>query len=151
MEQCLANRTWCCLTRRKSLWKSRSHIGRILGPTTPCCKGARRATQRARPCYCKNKAKALNHWAGDRSGVRDVTATIRVCYEAHSVPGLVAYARQEIQSKLQAREAKEEQRRQQVEKDSAREGHRDSQSGATMASGASLSQAGSGEGSVSKR
>ena len=26
----------------------------------------------------QNKAKALNHWAGDRSGVRDVTATKRI-------------------------------------------------------------------------
>ena len=114
--------------------------------------------QRCRPCHAKgiarvlqNKAKALNHWAGDRSGVRDVTATIRTCFEAHTVPGLVAYARKEIKSKVQARETKEENRRQQVEKDSAREGLRDSQSGATMASGASLSLAGSGEGSASKR
>ena len=114
--------------------------------------------QRCQPCHAKgierllqNKAKAINHWAGDGTGKRDATATIRGCFEAHTVPGLVVYARQEIKSKLQAREAKEELRHQQVQKDSARDKLQDSQSGATMASGASLSQAGSGEGSVSKR
>ena len=77
---------------------------------------------RCQPCHAKgkavplqNKAKAVNHWASDGSGTRDVTATIRPCFCAANVPGLVAYARQEIKSKLQAREVKDEHRRQQVE------------------------------------
>ena len=84
--------------------------------------------QRCQPCHAKgierllqNKAKAINHWAGDGTGKRNATATIRGCFEAHTVPGLVVYARQEIKSKLQAREAKEEQRHQQARKDSARD------------------------------
>ena len=45
--------------------------------------------QRWQPCHAKgiekllqNKAKAINHWAGDGTGKRDATATLRGCFEA---------------------------------------------------------------------
>ena len=74
-------------------WKDPRAYGAVLQRCQPChAKGIERILQ--------NKAKAVNHWAGDGTGRKDKTATIRVCWEAHSVPGLVAYARKEIISRV---------------------------------------------------
>ena len=53
------------------------------------------------------RGKALNHWASNGSGKRDITATIKDCLCAVKVPGLVDCARKEIAMTRQNREEKE--------------------------------------------
>ena len=76
------------------------------------------------PCYVKkktvvlqNKGKALNHWAGHKG---DNTATISPCLCVDNVPGLEKWAREQIVTKTQAKEAKASLEAAQRARDSAR-------------------------------
>ena len=124
-------------------WRDLPAHNAVLKACQPCLTHGRKQVPLA------NGAKAINHWAADGTGKKDISATIKDCLCVCKVPGLMEYARKEVKKKVRIREDKEACVRQQLEKDSARASPRDSQSRATMASGASLP--GSGEGSVSKR
>ena len=81
---------------------------------------------------------------------KDPTGTIRDCTCSHKVPGLVAYAREQIALKKVQRSLKEDQELQQRERDSVESAHRSpDMSSVTVASAGSFRSA--GDSSVSKR
>lgn len=124
-------------------WKDPRSYNAVLKACQPC-------NARGRRVVLSSRAKALNHWAANGSG-KDPTATIKDCLCSSMVPGLVAYAREQIALKKQQRQLKGDLEQQQREKDAADAAHREvrDQSNVTMASAGSLRTP--GECSVSKR
>ena len=101
-------------------WRDPRAYNAVLKACQPCLTHGRKQVPLA------NGAKAINHWAADGTGKKDITATIKDCLCACEVPGLVQYACKEVKKKVRIREEKEACVRQQLEKDSARESPRDS-------------------------
>ena len=92
-------------------WKDERMYNAVLGVCLPCY------VHRKEKVKLPNRTKAIYHWANDGSGKKDVTATIKDCPCACKVPGLQAWARQEVSKKALSREKRKATDAQQAEKD----------------------------------
>ena len=122
-------------------WKDERMYNAVLGVCLPCY------VHRKEKVKLPNRTKAIYHWANDGSGKKDVAATIKDCPCSGKVPGLQAWAREEVHKKCLAREKRKVTDAQQAEKDSARE----SSSEVTIAPAGSLISPGCSGSSANKR